>query len=468
MTCRVAVAVVLIVMALLVAGEVRAAGQGRPAAVKVEGPKSRAVRARVVAALPRGVTVVEELKFAGALMRAGLPKGQLGFSLTSPKMRPMVLKIVQRAVKAEGLVAGVIGRTRGGSGGLELVLVVVPPQGEPSVDTIVSLAGSQAKQEAALRKALGPAFGGEPAADEPAPPAAGAAAAPTEPTKPTAEEEDESTPSDDAAAEEDDEEQAADDADEGDYEPNRAGSELLSLQLSYQLSGRFFSYDAPEPQPLSLRPYEAFGASGGYVAFEIYPAATTGVPALRDVGLMASYAHVFGWRSHSEDEQLQFSTLWHRLWAGLIYRLRTADPGDLPVVINLSGRVGYSSFKLEPDGAAAELVQNEVPSVEYLLLGGRVDARIPIGAHFALLPGVGAFGPLSSGELYDRFSAPSIFVLNADLAFAVVFGLGFELRGGAEYTGAFASFEPQAGDAYVADGGEDHDLALRLGLAYLY
>lgn len=416
-------------------------------AVHVEGSGASGIRERILAVVPDGIEVIDQAEFRTALARSGLPGGRMAHAVTSPRLRPALLKIVRRAVAREGLHGAIIGRTRGGRRGFELVLLYQEEEGEPLVDTAVPLSGGASAQEEALQSTLAVVF--ETLAPEPEP----------EPE----EEEEFEEPAEPVEEEEEEEEE------EGEpYEPNRAGSEVLGLEIGFGLSGRFFSYGDSEQNSNNLRPYETFGTPTLVLGGEIFPAATSDVTFVKDLGVTIQYVQPFGLGSRSEDGLYTFDTSWTKLWVGLSYRIRIGDADDLPVVLSLSGRFGLHNFVLEPADAPSEAIAGELPTARYLLMRAGLDARFPIGEHFALVPGIGYVGPLRGGDLYDRFLDASLMGVDAGLLFAIPIDLGFELRFGGDYTGVFSSFEAEPGDPFVAESAADHFFTLRLGMAYLY
>ncbi|MBW2526346.1 MAG: hypothetical protein JRI23_19355 [Deltaproteobacteria bacterium] len=432
---------------LLGAGQARAADDDAKIAVKIEGSGASTIRERILDIVPEGIEVIEDSEFRVALAQSGLPGGRMAHAVTSARMRRPLLKIVRRAVARRGLNGAIIGRTKGGRRGYELVLIYQEEEGEPLVDTTVPLSGGAAAQEEALSAALAVVFEAiAPAPEE-------------EPEEEIEEVEEE--------IEEDDEEE--DDEEEGEpFDENRPGSELFGLEVGFGLSGRFFSYGESDQNTNNLRPYETFGTPSLLLGGELYPAATTDVTFLKDLGVTLHYLQPFGLGSRSEDAQYTFDTSWTKLWVGLAYRIRIGDADDLPPVIFLSGRFGIHNFVLEPADAASEAIADELPTAEYQLMRIGLDARFPIGEHFALLPGIGYAAPLAGGTLYDRIQGASLAGVDASLLFAIPIDLGFELRFGGDYTGIFSTFEAAPGDTFVAESAADHFLTLSLGMAYLY
>ena len=121
-------------------------------AIHLEGTGAPKYRAMIEEIVPEGVEVIEKNKFTRALMMSGLTGGRMGFTITSKgRMRQAVIKFTARAVKKEKLAGAIIGRTKAGRKGLELVLLWVEESGETPIDESVSLKGdAKANLEAAL------------------------------------------------------------------------------------------------------------------------------------------------------------------------------------------------------------------------------------------------------------------------------------------------------------------------------
>ena len=428
-------------------------------AVHVEGVQAKKFREVVIDTVPEGVEVLPEAKFRSGLQRAGLPGGKMGYAVTSPNQRRLLLRVIKKSIQSNKVDGAVIGRARMGPKGIEMVTLFVDPEGEVTIDEKVSLKGKESDQKAAITAALAEVYASlAPAVDDPEP----------EDDDPFEEEDEE---------EEEEEEEEEDDDEESDFKPNRVGSELFSIGLSAEFGGRFFSYNEPCSGPdnpcagtyRTLRPFDIFGAPGLHVSGEIFPVAPWDVTFISDLGITLSYAHFFGVEAQTESnaEEL-FAVSWNRFTAGLRYRLRIGDKDDYPVTINPEIRFGFLNFTFEADGAAAQAIMDEVGTVEYTFIRGGLDVRLPLGEVFALMPSVGFGGPLSSGESFDRVNGASVLAFDAGLMFAFVLGLGIETRAGVEYTRYFASFDPQPTDEFVAGGATDQYLGLRVGAAYVF
>ncbi len=409
-------------------------------AVYVEGARAKMHRERIVALVPEGVEIIKDSAFKLALRRSGM-RGALGYAMLNKRGRRNLLRVLRKAMDKSVADAAVIARVHRGRRGPELVLLYLSADEEqPLVDERIPLKGSETKQLEALNAALGDAL------QELAP----------EPEEPPPEDKPE------------DEDEPEDEPQPGDYKPSRIGSELFNAQLGLELGGRFFDYTQSDANSRNTRPYEVFGVPGLKIAAEVYPAATTDIIVLSDLGLFVGYTHFFGLSSKTLKEPVwEFGTTYNRFNAGLRFRYRIGDADDNPVVLRASGSAGFLNFSFDPADDGAKAIADEVADAEYVFMRFGVDARIPIG-RFSIQPSFGYVGPLEHEGLYSRFQGASVKAIDLGLGAAVVIADGFEARGGFTYTRYFSSFEPQPGDAFVAGGALDQYLGLDLGVGYVY
>jgi hypothetical protein len=458
--------------------------QQKTIAVIVEGPKADTFREMVLSTVPSGIKVMPEGQFRSAMGRRGLPGGKIGFALSSPGMKKMVLGIVRKTVEGEKMAGAILGRARAGRGGLEMVLVFQGPKGDPSLDTAAPLKGNADAQKKSIADTLAPVYNElGVTAPEPEPePKPEPKPEPDIGPKPKPEGPDE-------GEEEEEEEDDKGDKKDGEFRPNRPGAELFNIYVGAEFGGRFFDYSRSEVDTANLRPYDVFGVPGLHVAGEIYPFATLGIVVLSNIGLTVSYMHAFGLDSQTEDGVYLFGTNWNRFGAGLRYRQPLVENAGLPVILGFNGSFHFQNFTFDAESEQAPEIIDEIATVKYLYMRGGVDARIPIVEWFALAPSFGFIGTLNSGEeepgacqddnpldtepapdchLYERFRDPSAFGIDMGLYVAFVIGKGFETRAGVEYTRFFSSFNPEPGDDYIAGGALDQYLALRVGAAYVF
>ncbi len=94
----------------------------------------------------------------------------------------------------------------------------------------------------------------------------------------------------------------------------RFNDAIVVANLAFELGGRRFDYkDALSPNTSS---YSVFGAPMPSVGVEVYPAARTKIPIVRDLGLTMRFAHAFG-LSSTTDDGTEVSTGWTRIGGGL-------------------------------------------------------------------------------------------------------------------------------------------------------
>jgi hypothetical protein len=404
------------------------AADGKTIAVYVEGPDAALVRADVLALAPKALTVVEASRFSAALQKAG-QRGEMGNLVAVKAQRDRLLSRIRKAatdVQADAVVIGRVRPRKGGGKEVWLLFVDAMP-GDLALDEAVALPADGSDRRTALGVVLKAPF--NELAPPPPPP-------PPPPPEPVAEEK----------------------KDEPKREAHDESTSLFKVGVALDLGGRWFSYH--DGLSANLRPYSVFPAPILALSGEVYPAATTGIRVLKDLGVRARFGHAFGLKSATKDGA-PIETQWNRFAVDLHGRLRTGE-GYAPV---LGAAIGFEwiAFWFNDAGAIA----NEVPGASYKNLRLGLDARIPIG-RVGLGFDVAYLAPLSTGAVYERFKDPS--VKGVDLGFKVGVGIwsGLMAEVGLDYTRYFSSFGPVPGDAYVAGGALDQLLALRLGLAYVY
>jgi uncharacterized protein YbjQ (UPF0145 family) len=409
-----------------------AAGAARAIAVYVEGNEADTVRRAVVGIVPERLRVVDAGAFTDALASEG-QRGSFGTPLTQARQRDKALAKLRKAAASVGADAVIAIRTKkSGSGGLVVALLLVDQiPGDLTVDEDVTLPANDEGRKAALRRVL------EAHMEELAGPKAAAkmevVKAPIAPAAP---------PPDAAPA----------------REKNRVSTAILVASVAFELGGRRFAYS--DPYSSNTRDYDVFGAPMPAVGLEVYPAAGTTIPVLKDLGLTGSFSRAFGISSATKSGTT-LGTTWMRLGGGLRARFR---PGSAEgPVIGVNGGLAFTSFAFD---APASLVAS-APAVAYASLRGGLDARIPFW-RMALLLDAGYDGALSAGTVHDRFTGASVGGLDGGVGFAFLLPAGFEARLTAHYTRYFYTFDPVPGDAYVAGGALDELLGLGVGVAYAY
>lgn len=424
------------------------AAESKPIAVYVEGPDAESIRGEVLAVVPGSLKVLDESAFESALQKQG-QKGQMGNVMAQPKQRGKLISRIRKATEKAGAQGAIIARVRKTrTGGRELwVLFVDPGSDEVDIDQAVPLGKSESERASALKEALDPVLKAR-ASAEPQGDASGSDAG--------------GSGSSDGAGDKPDD--GTDKPDDGGSDsastrtPGEMTTAIVVVGLSFQMAGRFFSFS--DGLTRNLRPYDVFGAPMGVANLEFYPAGFGDVPVAKDIGLTASYTMAFGLDSAtSTGEPIDTSFL--RLNAGLRGRVRFGDAPSPTLGIN----AGFTllNFKYSAPGELA----SEVPSASYKLLRFGLDMRIPAGP-VALEFGGDFLLPLAGGEVYDRFTDPSVLGIEARGGVGVPLPGGFEVRLIGEYTRFFSAFAPVVGDKYVAGGALDQLVWIRLGAAYVY
>lgn len=408
-------------------------------AVHVEGRGAAEARELVLQAVPSGVEVIAPDEFTAALRNAGLP-GPIGYALTSPTKRRLLLEVVHQAIEGADIDVAVLGRLQARAGRLEIALLLVDDGGEAIVDERVPLVGSEDEQVAAIDDAIGATLAplAPPPEPEPEP-------APEPPPDTTADGEIEPPPAT--------------------FVPHRLGRELFAVSAGLEFGGRLFSYSDGIGD--NLRPYEVFGVPALSLSGVVYPATTADVPVLSDLGLTVAYMHAFGLASRTDDDSMRFSTTWNRFSAGLQVRLALSD-SPRPATLCLAGALGFLNFTIEPESDAGAAIADEIATVEYLFLRAGLAGSIPLGDVFAMHPSLAYVGPLAGGELYDRFRDASVAGVDLGLLLGLSLGAGFELRTGVRYTRFFSAFAPEPGDRFVAGGAIDQYITIPLTSAYVF
>ena len=410
-----------------------AAGSAKAIAVYVEGNDAETVRDAMLSAVPERLRVIDAATFSDALAKEG-QRGSFGPALTQAKQREKALGRLRKAAAAVGADAVIAARSRkSGPGGLIVAVMLIDQiPGDLQVDDDVTLpSGSDAKR-AAVRNLLGSHLeqlaGPKPEAKVVAPKTSDAPVV--------------VAPASAAPA----------------REKNQMSTALFAASLAFEIGGRRFAYS--DPITPNTRDYDVFGAPMLAVAAEVYPAAGTTIPFIKDLGLTGRFARAFGISSATKSGT-KLGTTWMRAGGGLRARFR---PGSTTgPVLGINGGINFTSFTF--DGSAT--LATSTPDVTYVALRGGVDARIPFW-RMALLLDAGYDGALSAGAVHDRFTGPTVGGLDFGAGFAILIAAGFEARLTGHYTRYFYSFDPVPGDAYVAGGALDELLGIGIGVAYAY
>jgi hypothetical protein len=415
--------------------EVAFAAGAKAVALFIEGGDADSVAAEVQAVLPPELSVVDAKTFASAMKKAG--QGSLGNAIAvNGAARDKMFGRIKKAMEAVQADAAIVGRVRIGKQGKEVWLVWVTSDGEARVDQSVSLKGDSADRKTAFHAALdAPASALVPAATV-APPDSGG----PDPSKPpVVEDPDKDKP-------------------KSNRTPHVYGTSLFGLSVAFEMGARHMAFT--DAVTANIRPYDVFGAPMIAASGELYPAATTGITVLKNIGLAARFSMALGLGSKTKTGPSVTNT-WLRFRGGLKWRF---VPGsETGPVLALTGDFGMDGFSFDNAGDLA----GEVPTVQYQYLRAGGEVRLPIGP-IAFSFGGGYRGLIGLGETGQRFTGANALAFDGEVGFSAALPAGFEIRLSGDYTRVFYAFAPLPGDAYVAGGAVDEMLGARLGVAYVY
>lgn len=410
-------------------------------AVYVEGNSAGEAREDILSVLSDRVTVADKGDTTTAMRKFGLSK-PMGSAMTQDKTRKGLVPRLRKAAKevgADGIVVGIVQRF---SGKWRVYVVWLSAEGdEILIDEPVSREGSEDDRRSALKSALAGVL------DQFAPKSSSSSSSSSGSGN------DKPPPNSGG----DKPEEPEDSSDKPARVRHEVSSSIFSVEAGVEGVGRFFSYS--DGISSNLRRYDAFPAPAFYAAVEVYPAAFTTIPFLRDLGLIGSYSRMFGLQSKTADGT-PIDTLYQRFSAGLRVRIPISRPSG--PVFGVSGQYYAHTFSITETPELA----GQIPNVDYSAIRAGVDGRFPLG-RTAISVGFDWIEPLSSGQVYERFTGAKVHGVSAKLGFAAKLGGGFELRLAAEYARFFSDFDPVLGDAYVAGGALDQYLGLRLSGAYV-
>ena len=395
------------------------------------------MRGATLAVVPSSLRVIETSTFTNALAKEG-QRGSIGPTLQQAKTRDKALVKLRKAAVATSADAIIVVRVRKSpSGFIATVLLVDQIPGDLAVDEEITLPSGDEARKAAMHKVLDSHL------EQLAGPKPEATAAATTTTATTSATPETSTPEDTT----------------GEREKNKVSTALLVASVAFEIGGRRFAYS--DPITSNTRDYDVFGAPMPALGLEVYPAAGTKIPFVRDLGLTGSFSRAFGISSATKSGT-KLDTTWMRFGGGLRARFRPGST-DGPV-IGVNGGINFTSFSFEAPGTT---LADSAPDVSYASLRGGIDARIPFW-RMALLLDAGYDGALSAGKVHERFTGATVGGLDFGAGLAILIAAGFEARLTAHYTRYFYTFDPVPGDAYVAGGALDEFLGLGIGVAYAY
>lgn len=274
----------------------RAAG-AKAVAVLIEGGDSDAVAAELTKQLPSDLRVIDDKTFAEALRKAG-HSGQFGNAIAvKGALRDKMLARAVKAIESTGADAAILGRVRIGKLGKEVWLVWLAANGDVTVDQSVSLRGSADEQRSGLRAAISaPA-----AALLPAPETTGGGVTPPPQEMPRDQVDPEPSPGTPSKR-----------------TPHLHSTELFEISASFELGGRHVAFTDPVTQ--NIRPYDVLGVPMIAVSGAVYPAAGTGIPVLKNIGVTGRFAAALGLTSSTKTGKEGIDTTWLRFRAGLRWR----------------------------------------------------------------------------------------------------------------------------------------------------
>ncbi len=414
-------------------------------AVYVEGNFASDTRDDILSVLPEHITIVDKGDTTSAMRKFGLTK-PMGGAMTQAKTRSGFVPRLRKAAKeagADGFIVGIVQRF---SGKWRVYIVWLSPDGDDLlIDEAVSREGSEEDRRSALKSALASTV--EQFAPKPS----------DTPSKKSDKPKGGSKGGDSDATDQPEEDKEEDSSDKPKRVRHEVSSSIFGVELGLEATGRFFRYS--DGITNNLRKYDAFPAPAFFVAAEVYPAAMTTIPVLRDVGIIGSYSRMFGLQSKTNDGS-PINTVYQRYSVGLRVRIPISRPTG--PVFGVSGQYYVHTFQVDEPPE----LEGQIPNVNYSAIRAGADARFPLG-RTALTLGFDWIEPLSSGTVYDRFTAAKVHGVGGKLGFVIKIASGFELRMAAEYSRFFSDFDPVLGDSYVAGGALDHYLGLRLSGAYV-
>jgi len=203
-----------------------------------------------------------------------------------------------------------------------------------------------------------------------------------------------------------------------------------------------------------------FGTPGVFVVgahAEVYPLSRS-EGFLRDVGLTGSYFRALAITMTDFDTETSVDAVWYGYSAGLRLRLlgRTGT-----FALGLFGGYERWSFTFDSPGAPV----GEIPTADYKLAGGGVDARQTFG-RLSFFAEAAYLQPLSAASLGDRVPQTRAYGARGVLGAAFRVTAGMEIDAHATYTLVRLSLEPLAGRADEPGRVSDQYLVSTLGLRF--
>ena len=239
----------------------------------------------------------------------------------------------------------------------------------------------------------------------------------------------------------------------------KSGRIQVAVWAGGGVANRRFSYS--DAVGYNLADYKLPVAPMASFGIEAYPAASTDVPVLRDLGIRAHISRGFAFDSNTP-QNVTLETNWTRFGGELRERFLLRGPHAFEAGVLIGADASY--FGMSAKGPVPALL----PAARTVALRFGVDAQLLLAWRLSVLVGGAYLVTTSRGEIYDHFHRPRVGGVDADFGFAIDLGSGFEARLAGRYTRYFASFKPRLGDPYVAGGALDEQLQGGLGIRYAH
>jgi hypothetical protein len=238
-----------------------------------------------------------------------------------------------------------------------------------------------------------------------------------------------------------------------------AGRIVVAVWAGGGVANRRFSYS--DAVGYNLAPYNLPAAPMATFGIEAYPAASSDVPVLRDLGIRAHVSRGFAFDSNTP-QHVTLETNWTRFGGELRQRFLLPGPHAFELGVLVGADASY--FGMTANAPVPALL----PAARTVSLRFGIDARLRIAWRLSALACGAYLLTTSRGEIYEHFRRPRVNGVDADFGFAIDLGSGFEARLAGRYTRYFAAFKPVLGDAYVAGGALDEQLQAGLGVRYAH
>ena len=290
-------------------------------------------------------------------------------------------------------------------------------------------------------------------------------------------------------AEEDGEEDGQEDGDEGGKEDGDQGGDegmagdfppspaeaLLVVFGGLDLGGRQFHYNQRITNA-TLRPFDLPQGAllpvtpGAALTVELYPLASTTWTFARDLGLVSRFGYNL---AKARLGTADLSTRWYSWDLALRGRVHLGPRGSSPS-LGLEAGWGRLAFTFQ-DPAGTTPVADMLPGVDYRFLRFGADGRWPMGKlaliggagyrHLLTRSGPGGTTVPAAGSVGEHFPRADIQGLDARAGATWMLSSWLEARLVLSYVRFWATFNPRAGDTYIAGGGLDQMLNADLGVA---